>query len=141
MEDFYNKENEEVIELVKELYQKYKVDLRNRIFDFVVRLMKFLMLLPKAKEFDVFRYQLSKAGTSIGANYEESQASSLKEFVQKNRIALREAKETEYFLRIIEALGIHKNEECKILIKEAHEISLILGSIVSKTDRRMKENS
>ena len=97
------------------------------------------MKLPNKKEFDVIRYQLSKSASSIGANYEESQASSEKEFVQKLRIALREANESKYWYKIIERLEILKTEDLKRLIKESNEISLILGSIVSKMHKKLNQ--
>ena len=45
---------------------------KDRLFKFAVDTIKFLMALPNRREFDVFRNQLSKAATSMGANYEES---------------------------------------------------------------------
>jgi len=56
-------ENERLI--VKEKGGRYVVDLQERLLNFAVDILKFLMKLPNRKEFDVIRYQLSKAGTSI----------------------------------------------------------------------------
>ena len=94
--------------------------------------LNFLKTLPYRKEYDVIRYQLSKAATSIGANYEESQSATYKEFINKNRIALREAKESIYWLKIIQRLHIGNKEDLKNLISECKEISNIFGAIVSK---------
>jgi hypothetical protein len=49
-------------------------DLRDRLFNFAVRVIKFLRHLPKEPEASIIRYQLAKSSTSSGANYEESQA-------------------------------------------------------------------
>ncbi len=50
----------------------------------------------------IIKYQLAKSSTSAGANYEESQAGSSKaDFNNKVRIALREMRESNYWLRII----------------------------------------
>ena len=81
---------------------RYTVDLKERLLKFSVDALKFLMNLSTKKELDVIKYQLSKSATSIGANYEEAQASSYREFVQKVRIALRKANESQYWFRIIE---------------------------------------
>lgn len=48
---------------------KYEKDLEERVFRFAVDTIKFINTIPYKKEYDVFRYQLSKSATSIGANY------------------------------------------------------------------------
>ena len=54
--------------VVNENNVKYKIDLRRRLFEFAANVIRLLMKLPFKKEFEVFRYQLSKSATSIGAN-------------------------------------------------------------------------
>jgi four helix bundle protein len=113
-------------------------DLLNRIFEFVVRTIKFLRTIPDNPEAKVIKYQLIKSSSSTGANYEEAQGGSSKaDFTNKVRIALREMRESNYWLRIILALEYNKinNEELKWLIKESKELKLILGSIVQKARR------
>ena len=53
---------------VRDVTGKYEIDLKKRLLDFATNTLKFLMTLPNKKEFDVFRYQLSRSATSIGAN-------------------------------------------------------------------------
>ena len=90
---------------IKEEDSKYDVDLKDRLFRFAVDTIKFLGTLPFKKEYDVFRYQLSRSATSMGANYEEAQgAFSKKEFASKIGICLKESKESNYFYRVIQAL-------------------------------------
>jgi len=84
---------------------------RERLLKFSVMVLKFLHTLPYRKEYEVLRFQLSKSATSIGANYEESQNATYKEFIQRVKIALREANETIYWLKIIEKLNISKQEQ------------------------------
>jgi hypothetical protein len=48
--------------------KQYQINLRKRLINFAVSTMKFLSTLPKSKEYDVYKYQLSKAVHSIGAN-------------------------------------------------------------------------
>ena len=82
-----------------------KNDLLERTFKFGVDSIKFLRILPNYPEYRMLRFQICKSATSIGANYEESQAgSSKKDFRNKVRISLRETRETNYWLRIIKAL-------------------------------------
>lgn len=116
-----------------------KNDLQERLFDFVVRVFKFLRTLPNTPEYSVIRYQLLKASSSTGANYEEAQAgSSRADFTHKVEISLREMRESNYWLRLIEATCDKQKVniiELDYLIKESGELKLILGSIVSKTKK------
>lgn len=118
---------------------RYKVDLDKRLLKFSVNTIKFLQTLPYKREFEVFRYQLSKSATSIGANFEEAQSTTYKEFIQKLRISLREANESKYWLRVIKELNISDIKITDELLQEINEISKILGSIVSKADKKLKQ--
>src|SRR3989440_9335090 len=81
--------------------------------------------------------QLLKAGTSVGANVEEAQAGqSRPDFISKNSIALKEARESHYWLRILIAADIMPEKTLAELRDKAEEIKLILGSIVVRTKRR-----
>ena len=111
--------------------------LQKRLFDFGVLTLKFLPNLPKTPEFSVIRYQLSKCSTSSGANYEEAQAGSSKpDFNNKVRISLREMRESNYWLRILRAMGTDgsSKKEINYLIEESFQLKKILGSIVTKTN-------
>lgn len=105
-------------------------DLLNRTFLFGVAVIKFLRTLPDTSDLKIIKYQLVKAATSIGANYEEAQAGSSKaDFINKVNIALKEARETNYWLRMLAEL---EGESVTLLpmIKESNEIKNILGAIV-----------
>lgn len=116
-------------------------DLLDRTFDFAIDVIKFCKLLPNEPEYRMIRYQLLKACTSVGANYEESQAGSSKnDFRNKIRIALREARESNYWLRIIASLNDGNSEELKRLLQESLELKLILGSILSNSDNKKNIN-
>lgn len=81
--------------------------------------------------------QLLRAGTSIGANVEEAQAGqSRADFISKNGIALKEARETLYWLRLIVESGMAEREMVTPLIQESTELTRILGAIVSHSRRR-----
>ncbi|MCK4664920.1 MAG: four helix bundle protein [Bacteroidales bacterium] len=109
--------------------KKYEKDLNERLVQFAVNTIKFLKTLPYGKEYDVFRYQLSKAATSIGANYNESQAGSTKEFYSRINICLRESREANFWYVVIDRLEIGDRKLCKELLQESQEIKLIFGSI------------
>ncbi|MCK4755205.1 MAG: four helix bundle protein, partial [Calditrichia bacterium] len=95
----YDAENKIVKQYIKDVEGKYSVSLTKRLFKFAIRAFGLLKTIRKEKDYDVFRYQLSKSATSIGANYEEAQgAFSIKEFASKIGICLKEARETNYFL-------------------------------------------
>lgn len=111
-------------------------ELSDRIFDFVIKTLKFLRSLPKNEETKVIRYQLIKSSTSTGANYEESQAgSSRADFGNKVRISLREVRESNYWLRMIAELSYTTVDYNTLnwLINESEELMKILGSISQKT--------
>ena len=120
---------------------KYQIDLKKRLLDFAINTLKFLTTLQHRKEFEVIKYQLSKSATSIGANYEESQTSTFNEFLHKIRVALREANESSYWLKIIEALDIADQDQVKTLLMESQEIGKILGAIASKMDKIRKQQN
>ena len=89
-----------------------------------------LRTVPNSKENDVIKYQLSKAGTFVGANYEESQATNSKaDFRYKISICLKEIREANYWLRIMESIKIGDQVELDRLNKESNELKSIFGSI------------
>ena len=109
-------------------------DLEQRLFQFAVKTIKYLRGLSKIEEYKVIRYQLTKSCSSSGANYEEAQAGSSKaDFNNKIRISLREMRESNYWLRIIQALNEVDDSELSALLQESKELKNILGSIVQKT--------
>lgn len=112
-------------------------DLLKRTFNFGISCLKFLRKLESNPENNLIRFQLGKSCTSIGANYEESQAGSSKaDFTNKVKIALREARETNYWLRILKELNDNNGESLESLIKESQELKNILGAIVVKSNNK-----
>lgn len=111
-------------------------DLEKRLFDFGVRVIKYLRKLPNTFEYRVIKNQLIKSSTSSGANYEESQAGSSKpDFNNKVRISLREMRESNFWLRMIASISESREhaKELNFLLNESKELKNILGSIVQKT--------
>ncbi|TET24440.1 MAG: four helix bundle protein [Candidatus Cloacimonadota bacterium] len=114
-----------------------KRDLEKRIFDFVVDIIKFLKTIKRSRENDIVVYQLSKAATSVGANYEESQGAYSKEdFNYKISICYKESRETNYWLRVIKAAEISKDKKVDYFIQESFELKSIFASMLKKIHKR-----
>ncbi|MFN3405623.1 MAG: four helix bundle protein [Cytophagaceae bacterium] len=100
-----------------------------KTFNFSIEIIHLYMELLKHKEF-VLSKQVLRAGTSIGANVEESVgALTRKDFINKMTISYREARETRYWLRLLEASKI-VNFDFSKYINESEEIIKILSSII-----------
>ncbi len=109
--------------------------LGKRLFDFAVRTIKFCRTLPRGKEYEIIKYQLIKASSSSGANYEEAQgAISKADFINKINISLKEMRESNYWLRIINEI-YEEDGELNYLLNESEELKKILGAIYSKSSK------
>jgi len=108
-------------------------DIRERSFLFGVRIVRLVMSLPRNTAGLAIGNQIIRSGTGIGANIEESQnAGSKKEFIRGMTIALKEARETEYWLRLIVETELVSKNKLKNLIEENKEIIKILITSVKK---------
>jgi len=107
-------------------------DLKDRLFRFAIEVLRMLSSLQAGKEIDVIKYQLSKSATSSGANYEESQAASSRaDFLNKVSIALKEMRESNYWLRIIREL-FPLTANINPIVVESEELGKILATIIIK---------
>ncbi len=80
--------------------------------------------------------QLVRSGTSIGANYMEANgASSKKDFKNKIHICKKETQETKHWFRMLVICVPEKKDEIRILWKEAQELTLIFGKIISTLNK------
>jgi four helix bundle protein len=112
----------------------------DRTFAFSIRIVELCRALGKHPINRVLGTQLLRAGTSIGANVEESQAAhSRREFACKSAIALKEARETHYWLRLIAATDAVLGPRLGPMVQESREIRDILGAITSKA-RKPKDD-
>ena len=103
-------------------------DIRDRAFRFACDIVALNDDLRGAR--DLTR-QLLRAGTSIGANLEEADAAQSKpDFISKCTIALKEARESHYWLRLLRASG--KMPDGDRLLSDANELVAILTAIVRK---------
>jgi four helix bundle protein len=115
-------------------------DIRERTFDFALRIIKLCQQLEQ--EGGVGRtlgWQLLRSGTSIGANVEEAQAGQSKlDFISKNAIALKEARETIYWLRLVGASNAIRKDRLSPLLSEADELARIIGAIIVSAKKEKK---
>ena len=131
-------QNERTNELTIMKNSDFKVELEQRTKRFAVELINFLYELPYNKVLAVIINQLTKSGTSVGANYREAnRAESKKDFIHKIGIVEKEASETEYWMELLmesKLLTAEQRDELKTLAKESAEL-LALFSSISRSSR------
>jgi four helix bundle protein len=109
--------------------------IQERTFGFAVKSVDLYKKLNANNEF-VLSKQFIKSATSMGANVEEAIAGfSRKDFIFKMSIASKEANETHYWLRILEA-GAFIEYNYPELLDEVRQLELILSSIVKSSQQR-----
>ena len=114
-------------------------NIQQRTFLFGLNIIRIAEHLPHNQTGKILCNQLVRAGTSVGANMEEATAASSKpDFIYKSNISLREARETNYWLRLIKESGMIKSLLLDELMIESQELMKILGAIVSKSRGKRK---
>lgn len=114
-------------------------NLQIRFIDFSDSIMSFTDSCRGNASLNNIINQLNRSSSSIGANYSEAQsASSKKDFHNKLRIALKEARETEYWLTLLNR-KVKEAQNYSILKTETEEIIKILTTIVRKTDPNQRK--
>ena len=109
--------------------------IEEKSFDFAVRVVKLYQHLNDEKREYTISKQLLRSGTSIGANISEAQkAQSIADFNAKMNIALKEANESEYWIRLLHRTDYLTDEEYNSIEKDAKELIAILVSICKKTN-------
>lgn len=112
-------------------------DIRERAFEFAVRIVKVCQFLDQQPGVGrTLGKQLIRSGTSIGANLEEAKAGQSRvDFISENAIALKEARETHYWLRLLSASDIPSESRIQLLQTEAEGIMKIIGAIVTSSKK------
>jgi four helix bundle protein len=109
-------------------------DLEERTFHFAQASRAFVKQLPRTISNIEDVKQFIRASGSIGANYiEANEAIGKKDFVMKIKICRREAKESRYWLRLIDTNGKLEEQQLR-LVNEADELMKIFGAIVRKSE-------
>jgi len=106
--------------------KEFGEELEKRTKKFAVSIIKLSAKLPSTSEGKVVRDQITKSGTSIGANYREAnRGRSSADFNNKIKISESESNETLYWLEIIQELNWIPDNEINPLIKECNELLAI----------------
>lgn len=111
-----------------------KDDFKKRLYSYAIQLIKFLRSLPADILTREIISQLMRSGTSIGANFFESQsASSKKDFINYFTHALKSANESIFWLNVLIKSGLVSEKavnECKKLLAETEELAKIFASSI-----------
>ncbi len=117
--------------------KEFGQQLEKRTLEFAIDIIKTSAELPNSIEANVIRNQITKSGTSVGANYREANRSRSKaDFLNKIKICGGEASETSFWLEIIEAMNWSSNEKVKPLTKESNELTALFTSIAYNTKNK-----
>jgi len=112
-----------------------RYDLEERTFEFAKASRAFVKQLPRTISNIEDVKQFIRASGSIGANYiEANEAIGKKDFVMEVNICRREAKESRYWLRLIDTDGRLEGDQA-LLLDEADELMKIFGAIVRKSEQ------
>ena len=120
-----------------EIKNSKQYDLEERTLRFAKKIIGFVRILPKTMANIEIMRQIIRSSGSVGANYiEANEALSKKDFAMRVKICRKEAKESRYWLKLIEVRGEDTEKGRQSLINEATELMKIFGSIVEKTKEK-----
>jgi four helix bundle protein len=113
--------------------KEFGKQLESRTKKFAISVFELSSNLPNTTENKVIKNQLTKSGTSIGANYREANRSRSKsDFSNKIKICESETSETVYWLELISDLNIAGSEKVQLILAEANELLAVFTSIGKK---------
>jgi four helix bundle protein len=109
-------------------------DLEERTLSFARSVVSFCRKLPRTVIEAEIAKQLVRAATSVGANYiEANEALGKKDFLMRIKICRKEAKESGYWLRLLEVSNSDLRQDQEMLLKESMELTKIFSSILTKS--------
>lgn len=109
-------------------------DLDERLLNYAARIVKLVEALPRTLAGRRIGDQLLRSSMSVGASYEEAQAAESKEdFVHKLQIALKELRESHYWLRLLAKTAIFPNNRLAGIIDESSQLRAMMSKAVAKT--------
>ena len=110
---------------------------QKKSYDFALKIIELYKLLFEQKEY-VLSKQLLRSGTSIGANIEEATAGqSKRDFLAKMAIASKEARETNYWLRLLRDGHLCPSIDLSEIIDESEQLIKILTAIVKTSQKNL----
>ena len=118
-----------------------KFDLENRLIAFSVLIIEIVNAIPSSKAGNHLAGQLVRSGTSVSLNYGEAQSGeSRKDFIHKIKIILKELRETQICLKIIQKTKLYKDES-KVLnaIEESNELISIFVKSVNTAQKSLEK--
>jgi four helix bundle protein len=108
---------------------RFKNEFKKRLYNWVLRLIKFIDKLSKGPVSEIMGKQLLRSGTSVLANYiEANSASSKKDFINFFTHSLKSANESKVWLCLLRDTNKGDKKELEWLLKELIEISNIIAS-------------
>lgn len=119
----------------------YNVKIEDLTFNFAKRIVFLRKKLVSAKDKEyVISKQILRSGTSIGANISEAEhPQSTADYLNKASIALKEANETKFWIRLLRECNYITIEEENSLLDDCHRIIKILVSIVNKVSKSLNK--
>ena len=119
---------------------KQTYDLEERLLEYSVRIIKTVEQLPNTRIGNHIASQLIKSGTSPYPNHGEAQAAeSPRDFIHKLRIALKELRETQRWLKLIQRVPIIKKPELLIsILQETEELIKIFVTSIKTAEKKQK---
>src|SRR3990167_5123346 len=113
-----------------------KYDLEERTYKFAKNVRDFIKDIPKISTNNIYISQLIRSSSSIGANFiEANEALSKKDFYHRVRICRKEAKETNFWLLLLDlSSNLALQNKINYLLQEVNELMKIFGAIVSKSN-------
>ena len=109
-----------------------KYDLEERLLEYSIKIIKIIEQLPNTRAGNHIAGQLLRSGTSPYPNHGEAQAAeSSKDFIHKMRICLKELRESERWLKLIQRVPLlNKAELLNVILKETEELIKIFVSSI-----------
>lgn len=113
--------------------------IKNKSYDFALRIIKLYKYLKLDKNEYVLANQILRSGTSIGANIEEAiGGQSKKDFFAKICISYKECRETEYWLRLLHDSEFIETKHFNSIHEDCKELLNLLSSIKISTQKTLK---
>jgi four helix bundle protein len=119
-----------------------KINLSERLLDFGARVVKLTEELPNTLAGKRIGDQLLRSGTSVGANYQEAQAAeSKRDFLHKLQLALKELRESNYWLKLLSKAEIIRRERLTVIQDESEQLKAILSKAVITAKKKQVNSS
>ena len=113
-------------------------DIEKRLIDFAVRIIALCDALPQTRSGDHIRGQLLRSGTAPAAHYAEARgAESVKDFIHKLKLSLKELNESSVWLRIIVGSAMHPAAKMELVLRECSELSRIINASIQTARQKL----